>query len=104
MENTDSAVAKRRADLMNSDFGLPQEIIEVRAEVRAFAEKVLRPCSMELNTRIESRDAFPRQILQAMAEAGIFTIPFPADVGGRGLANPILALVVALEEIAYFSP
>ncbi|MET0984337.1 MAG: acyl-CoA dehydrogenase family protein, partial [Steroidobacteraceae bacterium] len=103
MDNADIAVAKRRADLMSSDFGLPLEVIEVRAEVRAFAEKVLRPCSMELNTRVESRDAFPRQILQAMAEAGICAIPFPADVGGRGLTNPTLALVVALEEIGYFS-
>jgi alkylation response protein AidB-like acyl-CoA dehydrogenase len=64
---------------------------------------VIKPRAHALNTTPESRTSFPRDIFDAMAEANIFGIPFPADVGGRGLKHPTLALLVALEEIGYFS-
>lgn len=94
---------RRRTDLLASDFALPEEVRAIRAEVRAFAERVLRPRAHALNTRPESRDSFPREIFDAMAAAGMFEIAFPKDVGGRGLDHPTLALLIALEEIGYYS-
>jgi alkylation response protein AidB-like acyl-CoA dehydrogenase len=39
-----------------------------------------------------------------MAKAGLYAIPFPKDVGGRGLEFPTLATVTVLEELGYYSP
>lgn len=94
----------RRADTLFTDRGLPQETLDVRAEVRAFADEHIRPVAHTLNTTPESAEAFPRDLFNAMASAGLYEIPFPADVGGRGLAYPTLATVTAIEEIAYYSP
>lgn len=94
---------KRCSDQLWSDFHLPDEVLEIRKEVRSFAEQRLRPVAHELNNRPESRDSFPREMLTALADAGILGIPFARDVGGRGLAHSTLSLLVALEEIAYYS-
>jgi len=94
---------KRRADILASDFALPDEVKSIRAEVRDFAERVIMPRAHALNTTPESRTSFPRDIFDEMAKADIFAIPFPADVGGRGLKYPTLSLLVALEEIGYYS-
>ncbi len=93
----------RRSDRLSSDHDLPPEVRDIRAEVRAFADRILKPRAIALNTTVETRDSFPRDIFDAMAQAGLFAIPFPSDVGGRGLRHPTLALLVALEEIAYYS-
>lgn len=97
-------IPARRADKLYHDTWLPEETRQIRAEVRAFAEAELRGVAQSLNTTPESRDSFPREIFNAMAAAGLYQIPFAADVGGRGLAYPTLATVTVLEEIAYFSP
>ncbi len=94
----------RRAHQLFHDAWLPEETRLVRAEVREFAEAVLRPMASELNTRPEARDAFPRALFEAMAKAGLYRIPFGEDVGGRGLAYPTLAALTVMEELAYFSP
>ena len=57
----------------------------------------------EVNGAAESRTSFPRAILQDLAAAGILGIPFAKDVGGRGVKDPMLSLLVAIEEVAYFS-
>lgn len=93
----------RRADVLFQDAWLPSEITEVRQEARQFAEDVLRPAAHKLNTTPESRDSFPRSEFEAMARAGLYEIPYPSDVGGRGLRHPTLATATVLEEIAYFS-
>ena len=94
----------RRADSIFHDTWLPDETRRIRAEVRDFAEAVVRPAAHRLNTTPESRDSFPRDLFRAMADAGPYRIPFPADVGGRGLEFPTLATLTVLEEIAYYSP
>lgn len=94
----------RRSDHLFSDIFLPEETRAIRAEVRAFAERVLRPRAHTLNTVPERRDGFPRELFDLMSEAGLYAIPFPADVGGRGLRYPTLATLVAIEELAYYSP
>ena len=51
----------------------------------------------------ESVAAFPRDLFAKMAEAGLFRIPFAAEVGGRGLKYPATATAVMIEELAYHS-
>ena len=97
-------IPARRADALHHDVWLPPETRRVRQEVREFAEAVLRPVAHRLNNTPESVESFPHDIFRQMAEAGLYRIPFAADVGGRGLEFPTLATMVTLEELAYFSP
>jgi alkylation response protein AidB-like acyl-CoA dehydrogenase len=94
---------RRRADGLTPDGLLPEEIQAVRKEARAFADDVLRPAAHQLNTTPEARDGFRHDIFQAIARAGLYGIPFPEDVGGRGLAFPTLATLTVLEELGYYS-
>ncbi|MCD2114726.1 acyl-CoA dehydrogenase family protein [Rhodococcus rhodochrous] len=95
---------RRTADDLFDDFLLPPEIASLRREARDFADTVLAPRAVELNTAEESKHAFPHDILRQMADAGLYEIPYPADVGGRGLEHPMLATATVLEELAYYSP
>jgi alkylation response protein AidB-like acyl-CoA dehydrogenase len=96
--------AKRRAEDLYSDIFMPAETIAIRREARQFAEDVIRPIAYVLNTTPETRDTFPRALYDALAKEGLYRIPYPADVGGRGLEFPTLATLTVLEELAYFSP
>lgn len=98
-----AAYPTRRSNKLWSDIHLPEEVKSIRKEARAFAETHLRPIAFSLNTTPETRDSFPRPVFDAMRDAGLFTIPFPEDVGGRGLQHPTLSLLVLLEEIGYYS-
>ncbi|GAA1209741.1 acyl-CoA dehydrogenase [Prauserella alba] len=42
-------------------------------------------------------------MFDGLAEAGLFGVPFSAEVGGRGLDHPVTATAVAIEELAYYS-
>jgi len=97
-------VVPRRSDSLASDLLLPDETLEVRREVRAFADSVLRPIARELNCEPERRDGFRHDVFDRMASAGLFAIPFPEDVGGRALRYPTLATLSVLEELAYYAP
>lgn len=94
----------RRADTLFNDAWLPEETRRIRQQVRAFADEVLRPAAHRLNTTPESREAFPEAEFKAMAAAGLYKIPYPADVGGLGLEFPTLATLTVLEELGYYSP
>ena len=93
----------RYASELYDDMWLPEETIQVRATVRAFAEQYIRPVAHALNNTPESVAAFPRDLVKDMAEAGLFRLPFPAEYGGAGLQYPTLATMVMLEEVAYLS-
>ncbi|MFC9355189.1 acyl-CoA dehydrogenase family protein [Rhodococcus sp. NPDC057014] len=95
---------RRTANDLFDDFLLPPEIVTLRAQVREFADTVLAPRAVELNTAEESKDVFPHDILRQMAAAGLYEIPYPEDVGGRGLEHRMLATATVLEELAYYSP
>ncbi len=95
---------RRHADTLFNDIFLPAETLQIRREVRQFADDVVRPVARQLNTTPESRDSFPHALFKAMAAAGLYRIPFGADVGGRGLEFPTLATVTLLEELAYYAP
>lgn len=94
----------RKSAILYNDLLLPEETKAIRAEARAFADDVLRPRAYTLNTTPESRETFPRETFRLMGEAGLFAVPFPKDVGGRGLEFPTLALLTVLEELGYYSP
>jgi alkylation response protein AidB-like acyl-CoA dehydrogenase len=108
MGRPDHAVAdwavERREERIGSDIGFPQETRDVRREARQFADDVLRPAAHALNTVPEARDGFRRDIFDAIAAAGLYRIPFAADVGGRGLEFPVLATLSVLEELGYYTP
>ena len=93
---------KRQADNLFNDIFIPQETLEIRKEVRQFADDVIRPVAHRLNTTPESSESFARAEFDAMAAAGLFEIPFPAEVGGRGLEFPALATMTVLEELGYY--
>lgn len=94
----------RIADGLSDDLLLPEETVSVRMQAREFADRVLRPRAAELNDATESAAAFPADLVGAIAEAGLYEVLFPTDVGGRGLRFPVLAAATVLEELAYVTP
>ncbi len=94
----------RRADKLFSDLLLPEETLKVRKDVRQFCDDVIRPVAHRLNTTPEAKETFARAEFDAMAKAGLYKIPFPADVGGLGLEFPTLATATVCEELGYYSP
>jgi alkylation response protein AidB-like acyl-CoA dehydrogenase len=95
---------KRRSETTSSDFFLPEETLRVRQMARGFADEVLRPAAHDVNCTPERRDGFRHDIFKAIAQAGLYRAPYPADVGGMGLEFPILAMLTIIEELAYYSP
>lgn len=85
------------------DWLLPEEAREVRAEVRRFVDEEVLPVADDLNTAVESRDAFPWQLFNRMAQLDLFRIPFDSDCWGRGLRYPLSGATVAMEELSYAS-
>ena len=71
--------------------------------MRDFVEREVRPVAHELNNTPESLEAFPRELVGKMGEAGLPGLPFEQCYGGAGLQYPALATMVMLEEVAYVS-
>ena len=100
---TSESLPKRMQDVLYHDLFFPEETLAIRREVRAFSDAHVAPVAWEIGHREESRENFPRDLFKAMADAGLFRIPFGAEVGGRGLKYPALATAVMIEELAYHS-
>lgn len=98
-----STIPDRIADQLFENLWVPEETRELRLRVRDFAEKEIRPCAQELNTTPEDVEKFPHEMVKKMGGAGLFAIPFGAEVGGAGLEHPTLGTMVMLEETAYLS-
>ncbi|VVE55313.1 acyl-CoA dehydrogenase family protein [Pandoraea anhela] len=94
---------ERQQDRLFHETFVPAETLEVRAKVRAFADRYVAPIAWEIGSRAESKEHFPHELFSRMAEAGLFRIPFALDVGGLGLQYPALATAVMIEELAYHS-
>jgi len=93
----------RYQDSLYHDLGTPDEIRAVRTEVRRFADEFVAPVAHAIGHTEESVAAFPRDLMAGMAQAGLFGIPFAAELGGRGLQHPVAATAVMIEELAYHS-
>jgi len=96
-------VPARMAEKSYHDWLLPNESREVRSTVRRFVDSEVLPVAGELNTVMETPGAFPRTLFRHMAERGFFGFPFAFSEGGRGLAYPLCAATVTMEELAYAS-
>ncbi len=76
------------------DFDLSPEQEEFRKAVRRFAEDVIAPRAEEMDRSEE----LPMDVVEQMAELGLFGLPFPEEHGGQGA--DFLTLVLAIEELA----
>jgi alkylation response protein AidB-like acyl-CoA dehydrogenase len=94
---------ERQQPALYHDLMTPAEALAIRDEVRRFADDHIAPVAWEIGHREESRENFPRELFRKMADAGLFRIPFPSEVGGRGLKYPSTATAVMIEELAYHS-
>ncbi|WP_419913918.1 acyl-CoA dehydrogenase family protein [Hoeflea sp.] len=93
----------RMSDEIYHDMLSPEDVQDIRLEVRAFGSEHVAPVAREIAERDESVEAFPRALFDEMASAGLFRIPFAAEDGGRGLDNRVTATAVTVEELAYYS-
>ncbi|QIH08858.1 MULTISPECIES: acyl-CoA dehydrogenase family protein [unclassified Pseudomonas] len=98
-----ATLPKRMADELYHDLMSSTAVLEIRREVRAFADEFVAPRAYEIAHRDESVANFPRDVFDAMARHGIFRIPFLAQDGGLGLEHRVLATATACEELAYHS-
>src|SRR5579872_6571984 len=73
---------------------LAPEHLAFRDEVREFAQSVIAPVTRELD-----RDArFPWDSVKAMAAQGLFGVPWPESLGGRG--RDYLSYILTIHELA----
>lgn len=93
----------RYRDSLYHDLGTPAETLAVRNTVRAFADSHVAPVAHAIGHTEESVASFPRDLMKKMADAGLFRIPFAADVGGENLNHPATATAAMIEELAYHS-
>lgn len=77
------------------DFAFTPEQQAMRETVRALMRRHAPP---EAIRGLDAAQAFPEPLYAAWAEAGLFRLPFPEDVGGLG--GSVLDLVVVAEEVA----
>src|SRR4029077_11002882 len=81
-------------DRCDFDFGLGEELDEVRAQVRRFARERIAPRAAE----IDRSNEFPRDLWPALGAQGLLGITVPERFGGAQLGY--LAHVVVMEEIS----
>ena len=62
--------------------------------VRAFANEVVAPVA----AHHDREHSFPYEVVQGMAEMGLFGLPFPQELGGMG--GDYMSLCLAIEELA----
>lgn len=93
----------RQADRLYHDLLSPDETTAVRARVRQVAADVVAPAALRIANGDERVDGFPRDVFDGLARAGLYRVPFRPEVGGDGLAHPVTATAVAIEELAYYS-
>jgi short-chain 2-methylacyl-CoA dehydrogenase len=72
---------------------LPDEYQQLTKTVRDFAQSVVAPVA----ARHDAEHSFPYEVVEAMAEMGLFGLPFPEEWGGMG--GDYFALCLALEEL-----
>ena len=79
---------------MENLFDLPAEYKELRASVRALAEKEIAPFAQA----VDEEHRFPQEAKNALVKNGLFAAHVPTDFGGDGA--DALATVLIIEEVA----
>ncbi|MEI6699707.1 MAG: acyl-CoA dehydrogenase family protein, partial [Mycobacteriaceae bacterium] len=75
-------------------FRLPEEHEELRAAIRALAEKEIEPYA----AAVDEEARFPQEALDALNASGFNAVHVPEDFGGQG-ADSVAACIV-IEEVA----
>ncbi|MGC5255418.1 acyl-CoA dehydrogenase family protein [Gordonia sp. DT218] len=75
-------------------LGLTEIQSEIVANVRRFVDKEIIPVAQEL----EHADAYPQQIVDGMAQMGLFGLMIPEEYGGLG--ESLLTYALCVEELA----
>jgi isovaleryl-CoA dehydrogenase len=81
-------------DRCDFDFGLGEELDEVRVQVRRFARERIAPRAEE----IDRSNEFPRDLWPELGAAGLLGVTVPEQYGGANLGY--LAHIIAMEEIS----
>jgi isovaleryl-CoA dehydrogenase len=81
-------------DRCDFDFGLGEELDEVRNQVRRFARERIAPRAEE----IDRSNVFPRDLWPQLGDAGLLGITVPERWGGANLGY--LAHIICMEEIS----
>src|SRR3954465_7663003 len=81
-------------DRCDFDFGLGEELDEVRTQVRRFARERIAPRAEE----IDRSNEFPRDLWPELGNAGLLGITVPEAYGGANLGY--LAHIICMEEIS----
>ena len=79
---------------MENLFDLPSEYKDLRASVRALAEKEIAPFAHA----VDEDHRFPQEAANALAKAGLAAAHVPTEFGGDGA--DALAVVIIIEEVA----
>lgn len=77
---------------------LSEDTLMLKDLAREFGEQVLTPDFLD---EVEKTKAYPKEVLDQMAEIGFFGIKIPEELGGLGAGN--VDYVAVIEEIAKFS-
>lgn len=75
------------------NFELTREQHMIKKTVKEFADEVIQPKAIEIDTEAK----FPVDTFDQMAELGLLGIPFPEEYGGSG--GDTLSYILAVEEI-----
>ncbi|MCK5212508.1 MAG: acyl-CoA dehydrogenase family protein [Dehalococcoidia bacterium] len=94
---------ERIQERLHHDSQMPEELVELRSQVRRFAEDEIAPVSAAIEAGVEEEANFPSGLFRRMAELGHFRLPFTKEEGGGGYASPMLATAIAMEELGYYS-
>src|SRR5271169_2962373 len=75
-------------------FKLPEEHDELRAAIRALAEKEIAPYAAE----VDEQPRFPEEALRALNASGFNAVHVPEEYGGQGADS--VATCIVIEEVA----
>src|SRR3712207_4635993 len=80
------------------DFSFSEEQNMLRDSVRKLMD---RHAPLEYIRRLDREQAYPYEVYDAWAEAGLFRMPFPEEYGGLG--GNLIDLAIICEELSYRS-
>src|SRR6478752_10263245 len=75
-------------------FDLPKEHHELRASIRALAEKEIAPHAAD----VDENSRFPQEALDALNASGFNAVHVPEEYGGEGADS--VAICIVIEEVA----
>jgi len=92
---------------MAIDFSFPEEVEQVRLQVRKFCDEVIRPAEMAIEESGEDRKVLIDQVIKmrkAAQEWGLWLPHMPEECGGMGLGHVAMASVAAEASKTRFGP